>query len=86
MDVVRYSFIVQDFHPLSFVGLPTLPVNPFEKRAELGRAQLHHPITRVRPDETPAVQMFIEKGLREIVWVIIGQLLIKARAACTSGS
>ena len=33
----------------------TPPVNPFQKRSELGRAQLHHPITRVRPHELPAV-------------------------------
>jgi hypothetical protein len=39
----------------------TPPVNPLQKRSELGRAQLHHPITRVRPDEAPAVQAFIEK-------------------------
>ena len=38
------------------------PVNPFEKRRELGRAQLYRPITRVRPDEASAVQTFIEKA------------------------
>jgi hypothetical protein len=38
------------------------PVDPLEKRRQLGRTQLYHPITRVRPDEAAPMQAFIEKA------------------------
>ena len=38
------------------------PVNPFQKRRELGRAQLYCPIARVRPDEASTMKAFIEKA------------------------
>jgi hypothetical protein len=32
--VVRYSFIVRDLHPLSLVGLPTLPIKTIHQVEE----------------------------------------------------
>ena len=55
-DVVRYSFIVRDLHPLSLAGLPTLPVNSVQHVGQLRRGDRDRPVSRRRPDETAALQ------------------------------